>query len=422
MSARSFPAIRRRSCRSCGATLARTVVDLGATPLANSYLTADELDGMEPSYPLRARICGECLLMQLDDYEAPETIFGEYAYFSSYSDSWLEHSRRWADEAVQRFGLGPQSRVVELASNDGYLLQYLQGHGVPVLGVEPARNVAAVAEQRGIPTVAKFFGRALARELAASSQADLVIANNVLAHVPDLDDFIGGIAILLAPGGTLTVEFPHVAELVADVQFDTIYHEHFSYFSLHSAAAAFAARGLEIVDVERLPTHGGSLRIHVRHAGAAPATSHAGGAERVATLLEDERDGGLHDPATYARLAERAPGVRRALRRFLDEQAEAGRSVAAYGAAAKGNTLLNYCGLGQLDIGFCVDRNPHKQGTWLPGSRIPVLAPDAIDEHRPDVILILPWNLREEVVGQLDRIRAWGGSFAWRTADGVATG
>jgi SAM-dependent methyltransferase len=404
-------------CRSCGEAVGEPLVELGATPLANSFLRERDLRAMEPTYPLRLRMCASCGLLQLEDYEAPETIFSEYAYLSSFSDTWLEHCRRFVADAVERFRLGPTSRIVEIASNDGCLLAGFVERGIPALGVEPAANVAAHAERRGVPTRIAFFGRALARELAAERSADLVIANNVLAHVPDLDDFVGGLTILLAPDGTLTIEFPHVERLVADVQFDTIYHEHFSYFTLLSAQRALARHGLAVVDVDELPTHGGSLRVHGRHAARGDAATPA-----VADLLDRERAAGLDGPEPYRELARNAAAVRRSLMRFVAERRDAGERIAAYGAAAKGNTLLNYCGLGPEDVELCVDRNPLKQGTLLPGSRIPVGAPELLDEVRPDVVLILPWNLRDEVMAQLAHVRGWGGEFAWRTGDGVAVG
>jgi SAM-dependent methyltransferase len=403
-------------CRSCGEPLGEPLLDLGATPLANSFLGEEELRAMEPTYPLRLRMCESCGLLQLEDYETPETIFSSYPYFSSFSDTWVEHCRRYAETAVARFGLGARSRVVEIASNDGCLLEHFLARGIPALGVEPAANVAAAAERRGVRTRIGFFGRALARELAAERPADLIVANNVLAHVPDLDDFIAGLAILLAPGGRVTIEFPHVERLLADAQFDTIYHEHYSYFTLTAARAALARHGLAAVEVEELPTHGGSLRVHARHErdGGAGATLQA--------LLRREREAGLDTPAPVRDLAGRAAAARRALMRFFAERRERGQRIAAYGAAAKGNTLLNYCGLGPEDIEFCMDRSPHKQGTWLPGSRIPVLTPEALARARPDVVFILPWNLRAEIVEQLAELRTWGGEFAWREGEGVGLG
>ncbi len=403
-------------CRSCGAPLERVLADLGATPLANAFLRPEELDRMEPTYPLRALVCDACWLVQLDAYEAPETIFSDYAYFSSFSDTWLAHAQAYAAMAVDRFGLDESSRVVELASNDGYLLQYLATAGIPVLGVEPAANVASAARAKGIETVIRFFGVSVARELAASRAADLIIANNVLAHVPDLDGFVSGMAVLLAPQGTITIEFPHLEHLIADVQFDTIYHEHFSYFSFTTAQDVFARRGLEVFDVEEIPTHGGSLRIYVRHAGDAsrPVT------EQARALAEREIGMGLRGPDAFQAFAAATSAARQAVRRFFLEERAAGRRVAAYGAAAKGNTLVNYCGIGPEELAYCVDRNPHKQGTFLPGSRIPVRPPTAFETDPPDTVFIFPWNLRDEVMDQLAAFREHGGRFAWRSRDGVA--
>ena len=383
-------------------------------PLANAFLSAEGLDAMEPHYPLRLRVCGRCLLLQLEDYEAPETIFSDYAYFSSYSTTWIEHSRRFAEEAIGRFGLGPESHVVEVGSNDGYLLRWFLERQIPALGIEPAANVAAEAERRGVRTLVRFFGRAVGRELAASARADLIVANNVLAHVPNLDDFVGGFALLLAPEGTLTIEFPHVQRLLEEVQFDTIYHEHFSYFTLLTAEDVLARRDLAVVDVDELPTHGGSLRLYVRHADAAEAPS-----DRVTALRERERSLGLDDLGRFDELGVRSRELRQRIRRFFVERCGDGERVVGYGAAAKGSTLVNYCGLGPDELAFCVDRNPRKQGTWLPGSRIPVRAPEDLARAEPDVVMILAWNLREEVMEQLAPIREWGGRFAWRSADGV---
>jgi SAM-dependent methyltransferase len=414
----------RHRCRFCAAPLALTFADLGVSPLANSYLAAEDLDRSETFYPLHAQVCTACWLVQLPEVERAEAIFSDYAYFSSYSESWLRHCERYAEMTIERFGLGETSRVVEVASNDGYLLRFFAERGVPVLGIEPAANVAAAAEAAGIPTVVRFFGCELATELKAvdarllpsggnSSDlsgergADLMAANNVLAHVPDLNDFVAGFRTLLAPGGVATFEFPHLLRLVENSQFDTIYHEHFSYFSLHAAQRVFARHGLTVFDVEELPTHGGSLRLFCRHADndALPV------APRVEALLETERQAGLLGEEPYRAFAERVCAVKRGLLRFLLDARERGETVAGYGAPAKGNTLLNYCGVGPDLLPYTVDRSPHKQGRYLPGTRIPIHSPAEIRRRRPDYLLILPWNLRDEIAGQMADVRDWGGRF-----------
>ncbi len=398
----------RLACRFCGAPLSHLFVDLGASPLANSYLEPADLVRAEPFFPLAVYVCGECLLVQLPEAERPEAIFSDYAYFSSFSESWLRHAEAYAAAMIERFGFGPGHQVVEIASNDGYLLRWFQERGVPVLGVEPAANVAAAAEAAGIPTLVKFFGAATARELvAAGTRADLLVGNNVLAHVPDLNDFVAGLKILLGPSGVLTMEFPHLLRLMDEDQFDTIYHEHYSYFSFATVRRVFAAHGLTLFDVEELPTHGGSLRIYVRHDedGSKPV------GERVAALLARETAAGLGRLATYRSFGERVQRVKRGLLRFLIDSKEAGKSIAAYGAPAKGNTLLNYCGIRTDFLDYTVDRSPHKQGRYLPGVRIPIHGPDRLRETRPDYVLILPWNLKEEIVGQMEDVRSWGGRF-----------
>lgn len=396
------------ACRFCGAPLEHTFCDLGMSPLSNAFLTADQLNAMEPFYPLRVYVCGSCFLVQLQQFQSPQQIFGDYAYFSSYSDSWLAHAQAYARLTLERFRLGAGSRVVEVACNDGYLLQFFREAGVPVLGIEPARNVAAAAEAKGIPTICEFFGGALGARLAAEGrQADLLVANNVLAHVPDLNDFVEGIRQALKAGGAATLEFPHLLELIDHGEFDTIYHEHFSYFSLFSVEKVLAAHGLAVFDVERLPTHGGSLRAYCGHAGIAGHSS----STRVAALREREQAAGLHTLAAYADFGRKAQRVKRKLLAFLIEAKEQGRAVAGYGAPAKGNTLLNYCGIRTDLLEYTVDRNPHKQGRFLPGTHIPIYAPDRIAQRRPDYVLILPWNLKEEIVTQMDAIRGWGGRF-----------
>jgi SAM-dependent methyltransferase len=400
-------------CRFCSAPLEHVFADLGMSPLANSYLTPEQANGMEPFYPLRALVCASCHLVQLEEYETPQHIFGDYAYFSSYSTSWLEHSRRYVEQMVERFGLDHSSHVVELASNDGYLLQYFHERGVPVLGIEPAANVAKVALQKGIPTLVEFFGVETAESLAAESHADLLLGNNVLAHVPDLNDFVGGMKVLLRPGGVITMEFPHLLRLMEDNQWDTIYHEHFSYFSFQTVSRVFEAHGLRLFDVEELPTHGGSLRIYGADADDAGKEQ----TERAGELLERERAAGFDELETYTRYGERVQADKRDILAFLIEQKGEGRRMAGYGAPAKGNTLLNYCGIGTDFLAYTCDLNPHKQDHLLPGSHIPIRAPDALRQDKPDVVLILPWNLKDEIVEQLSFIREWGGRFAARAPE-----
>jgi SAM-dependent methyltransferase len=392
-------------CRLCGTPLRQTFVDLGLSPLANSYLASEDLAQGELFFPLHVYVCEQCLLVQLPMAATPEEIFSDYAYFSSFSDSWLEHARRYVDAAVERFALGRESRVVEIASNDGYLLQYFVERGIPVLGIEPAANVAAAAVERGIPTSVEFFGAEVGSRLALEQQADLVLGNNVLAHVPDVHDLVEGMRLLLKPEGTITMEFPHLLRLILERQFDTIYHEHYSYFSLLTAERLFGEHGLEVFDVEELPTHGGSLRIYARHAGLGEPE------ERLVALRDVERAQGLHELDAYLDFEEAARSVKRDLLAFLIAAREDGRSVAAYGAAAKGNTLLNYCGIRADLVDYVVDRSPHKQGRFLPGTRIPIGPPEQVLETRPDYLLILPWNLRAEIVEQMSAVREWGCRF-----------
>jgi SAM-dependent methyltransferase len=399
------------ACRLCGAPLEHVVADLGMSPVANDFLREEDLGRMEPYYPLCALVCAQCLLVQLEAFEPPERIFSdEYAYFSSYSQGWLDHARQYADAVVERFGLDAKSKVVEIASNDGYLLQYFVERGIPVLGVEPTANTAAAAITKGVPTEVRFFGVDAAKDLRGEHTADLIAANNVLAHVPDLNDFVAGLALLLAPEGVLTIEFPHLLRLLEEAQFDTIYHEHFSYFSLLTASRALERHGLTIFDVEELPTHGGSLRIYAAHVPRPPG-------ERVVALRERERAAGIEELATYLAFAERVRREKREIVRFFAEQKDAGMSIAGYGAPAKGNTLLNYCGIGRDFIDYTVDLNPHKQGRYLPGTHIPIRDPDEIRRTRPDLVVILPWNLRDEVMEQLAFIREWGGRFAARSPE-----
>jgi 2-polyprenyl-3-methyl-5-hydroxy-6-metoxy-1,4-benzoquinol methylase len=395
-------------CRFCEATLTRSFVDLGMSPLSNAYLTGEQLSYMEPFYPLRAFVCDSCFLVQLEQYETPAHLFGDYAYFSSYAESWLAHARMYVDSMIDRFGLNSTSQVVEIASNDGYLLQYFQQKDVPVLGVEPAANVAAVARAAGIPTMVKFFGVETARELASEGHsADLLIGNNVLAHVPDLNDFVAGFRKLLKVDGIVTLEFPHLLELVLRNEFDTIYHEHFSYFSFLTAESVLAKHGLTVFDVQQLPTHGGSLRLFARNTNDAsrPVTP------ALALLRELELDAGLRRVETYGRFAEQVKETKRNLLEFLIAAKRAGKSIVGYGAPAKGNTLLNYCGIGNDFLDYTVDRNPRKQGRYLPGSHLPICNPDRVRETRPDYLLILPWNLKDEIMQQMAFVREWGGRF-----------
>lgn len=396
-------------CRSCGAGLRHTVVDLGMSPLCQTQISAAELNKGENFYPLHVYVCDSCWLVQLQEYVAPDVIFSRhYPYFSSFSDSWVEHARGYVEHMVRDFGLGKESFVVELASNDGYLLQHVQRAGIRCLGIEPTASTAGAALQKGIPTLQEFFGLGLAKRVASESgRADVIVGNNVLAHVPDLNGFVAGIAALLKPDGVGTFEFPHLMQLMEHNQFDTIYHEHFSYFSLTAVQAVFHRHGLQVFDVRELPTHGGSLRVYVQPAESA---SHPV-SERVGILLATERRVGLCDLAYYGRFQERVHATKRQLLSFLIEARNAGKRVAGYGAPGKGNTLLNYCGIGTDFLDFTVDRNPAKKGTWTPGTRIPILDPDAILERRPDYVLILPWNLKDEIMGKMGAVRDWGGRF-----------
>jgi SAM-dependent methyltransferase len=400
-------------CRFCSAPLEVVFADLGMSPLANSFLAPERAEDMEPFYPLCARVCDRCFLVQLPQFETPDQIFSDYAYFSSYSSSWLEHCRRYCEQMVQRFDLDRDSRVVEVASNDGYLLQFFREREIPVLGVEPAANVAEVAIAKGVPTRTDFFGRETARALAGEFSADLLLGNNVLAHVPDLNDFVAGMKIMLKPGGVITMEFPHLMRLVEENQWDTIYHEHFSYFSFLTASRVFEAHGLRLFDVEELSTHGGSLRIYGCHAEDSdrPRT------EAAAGLLERERAAGYEQLSTYRGFGAGVEADKRQILAFLIGLKAQGLSLAGYGAPAKGNTLLNYCGVRRDLLDYTCDLNPHKQGRFLPGSHIPIRSPDVIREQRPDVVLILPWNLKDEVIEQLAFIREWGGRFAARTPE-----
>jgi SAM-dependent methyltransferase len=395
-------------CRFCGTVLSHTFVDLGMSPLCESFLTREQLNQMEPFYPLHAYVCARCFLVQVEEYVRPERIFDDYAYFSSYSDAWLRHAQSYTDMIVSRLSLDAQSHVVELGSNDGYLLQYFVARGVPALGVEPASNVAAAAVAKGIPTTTRLFGRETAKALVAEGkQADLIIGNNVLAQVTDLNGFVAGMKTLLKPGGVITMEFPHLLRLIDENQFDTIYHEHFSYFSLMVAQQIFAAHELTLFDVEELWTHGGSLRIYARHA---EDTSRPTG-PRVAALLAREKAAGLDRLERYSAFTEQVEETKRKLLQFLITARREGKTVAGYGAPGKGNTLLNYCGIRTDFVDYTVDRNPYKHGRFLPGTHIPIFEPEKIKETRPDYLLILPWNLKDEIMGQMAEIRTWGGQF-----------
>jgi SAM-dependent methyltransferase len=391
-------------CRLCGAGLRRTFVDLGMSPPCESFLDADDLNRMEPFYPLHVRICDDCLLVQLEAYVPAEEIFGgDYAYFSAYSASWVEHARVYTEQMIERLGLSPASLVVELASNDGYLLQHFSARKIPALGIDPARNVAEAAHARGVETLVDFFNAELAaRVVAERGEADLIVANNVLAHVPDVNDFVEGIRVLLARDGAATIEVPHLVRLVEGLQFDTIYHEHYSYFSFRTLVRLFAAHDLEVFDVEELPSHGGSLRVFVRHPVGEPEPS-------VDALLEREHASGYDTIDGYDGFADRVAETKRRLLDLLIALRGAGRQIVGYGAPGKGNTLLNYCGIRTDFLEYTVDANPGKHGKFLPGTHIPIHAPTRIEETRPDFILILPWNLKREISAQLEYVRAWGG-------------
>lgn len=400
--------MKDEKCRFCGTVLSLSFCDLGCTPPSNAFLSEKQLHTSETYYPLNALICESCFLVQLPQYQRPEEIFKEYPYFSSYSKSWISHVKAYVAQAVKRFKLNQSSQVVEIASNDGYLLQHFKRLDIPTLGVEPAENVAAAAIKEGISTRVGFFGVEMAREMSEEGiSADLLIANNVLAHVPELHDFVAGLKLLLKPGGRITLEFPHIKQLIEKRQFDTIYHEHFSYFSLITADKVFARHHLKIYDVEQMGTHGGSLRVYLCHDDdkTGPVS------EAVLALRLKEIDAGLNRLETYAAFAEQVEEVRLSFLAFLVSMRFDGKTVAAYGAPAKGNTLLNFCGIRRDMLAYTVDRNPYKQGRFLPGSRIPIYHPDKIKETKPDYLVILPWNLREEVMDQMSFIRKWHGKF-----------
>jgi SAM-dependent methyltransferase len=396
-------------CRACGGRLSVTMADLGMQPPSNAFLESMDAAREEKRYPLRAKVCERCRLVQLDYDVAPQELFRNYVYFSSYSDDWLAHAARYCEMARRRFALDAHSLVVEIASNDGYLLKNFVAMGIPVLGIDPSDTVAADAEKIGVPTLVEFFGETLARQLAGEGRrADLIIGNNVLAHVPLLNDFVAGLALLLKPEGTVTIEFPHLLQLIEHVEFDTIYHEHYSYISLLAIEQVFGRHGLRIYDAERLPTHGGSLRVFASHAARARLADSA----VLSAVRAQEQAAGLNDLDTYRRFAERVETCRRSLLDFLARANDEGKVVAAYGAAAKGNTLLNFCGVTPESIPMVADRNPHKQSKLLPGTHIPVVSPEQLMQAAPDYVLVLPWNLQDEIRRQLEGIRAWGGRFA----------
>lgn len=396
------------NCRFCNSPLQHTLVDLGMSPLCESYLTAEQLNRMEPFYPLHVHVCATCFLAQLEEYVSPEEIFTEYAYFSSYADSWLQHAKNYTDLMCESFGINTNSFVIELASNDGYLLQYFVEKGIQVLGIEPARNVAKVAIEKGIPTLIEFFGEQMAKKLVAQGKkADLILGNNVLAQVPALNDFVQGMKVLLKPQGIITMEFPHLVRLMEENQFDTIYHEHFSYFSFIAVEKIFAAHSLTIFDVEELPTHGGSLRIYARHSEdeARPVS------ERAGELKKREELVGLKKMERYFAFSEQVKETKRKLLDFLIRAKRQGKTICGYGAPGKGNTLLNYCGIRTDFLDYTVDRNPYKHGKFTPGTHIPIFPPDKINETRPDYLFILPWNFKDEIMNQMSYIREWGGRF-----------
>ncbi len=399
--------MKKRKCRFCNAELRHSFADLGMSPLSNSYLKEEQLHTMEPFFPLHAYVCDACYLVQLEEFQTPSDIFSDYAYFSSYSDAWLAHARNYAEHIVSDFDIGGSSLVVELASNDGYLLKYFAERDIPVLGIEPAANVAEVAVAKGVPTLVKFFGEETAKALAGEGRrADLVIGNNVLAHVPDINDFVLGMKTLLKEDGMITMEFPHLLKLMDENQFDTIYHEHFSYLSLTTVEEIFSSHGLMIFDVRELPTHGGSLRIYACHQEREKQVS-----AKVMSLREKEMKAGLREIGAYTRFAGQVRETKRKLLSFLIGEKNKGKVIVGYGAPAKGNTLLNYCGIRTDFLEYTVDASPHKQGLYLPGTHIPVHAPQKIFETRPDYVLILPWNIKDEIMKQMEEIRTWGGRF-----------
>ncbi len=404
----SLPEASHPRCRFDGLPLRHTFVDLGTSPLSNAFLSRAQIGKAERIYPLHAFVCEHCFLVQLEQFETPASIFGDYAYFSSVSETWLRHARDFAVHETERLGLDAHSLVLEVGSNDGYLLQFFQRQGIPVLGIDPATNVAQAARDKGVPTRTAFFGVQTARALAVEGyHADLVVGNNVLAHVPELNDFVAGLALALKPEGVLCLEFPHLLQLMREGQFDTIYHEHFSYFSLLTAETVLRAHGLTIFDVEELPTHGGSLRLYAAHSGSERALP----GERVGLLRRQEQSAGLGRLDTYFSFGEQVKQAKRQVLDFLIGAKNSGKSIVAYGAAAKGNTLLNYCGIRSDFLDYVVDLSPHKQGLFLPGTRLPIFSPGKVYETKPDYLLILPWNIKDEIMQQMAGLRAWGGQF-----------
>ncbi len=396
------------ACRFCGDQLSLTFVDLGLSPLSNSFLNASQLQAQEPVFPLHVFVCGSCFLVQLEEFESPQNIFSDYAYFSSFSDAWLQHAKGYVEEMTVRFKISSSHRVIEIASNDGYLLQYFKEKNVPVLGIEPAANVADVAKKKGIPTLVKFFGVETAQELRSKGEtADLLLGNNVLAHVPDINDFVAGLKLALKPSGVITMEFPHLLKLIELNQFDTIYHEHFSYLAFFVVEKIFAKHGLVLFDVEELSTHGGSLRIFARHTENKSLEI----SERVELMKKKEKAAGLDQIESYFSFQKKADKARTGLLDFLTRCKKDGKQVVGYGAPAKGNTLLNFCGIRADHLPYTVDRSPYKQGRFLPGTHIPIYSPEKIKESKPDYLLILPWNLKEEIMSQMSSIREWGGEF-----------
>ena len=395
-------------CRFCGSELNQNFVDLGMSPLSNSYLNAEQINQKEPFYPLHVFVCNNCLLVQLEEFESPQNIFTNYAYFSSYSKTWLEHAQEYVNMMISRFGFDEKSRIIEIASNDGYLLQYFKEKKIPILGIEPAVNVGEVAEKKGIPTIFKFFGTETAKKLANSDKkADLLLGNNVLAHVPNLNDFVKGLKILLKPNGVITMEFPHLLQLIQQNQFDTIYHEHFSYFSFLVVQKIFSSHQLTIFDVDEIPTHGGSLRIYAKH----EENQELKVSENILKLIKKEYEFGLDKIITYSNFQKKVELLKQQICKFFISIKKEGKTIIGYGAPAKGNTLLNYCEIGNEVINYTVDKNPHKQGLFLPGTHIPIESPEKIKITKPDYILILPWNLKDEIIQQIDFIREWGGKF-----------
>ncbi len=397
-----------RQCKICKTTLSRTFIDLGMSPMANSYLSQSDLIDGEMYYPLKVYICEHCLLVQLEEFKSPKAIFSNYSYFSSFSDTWLEHCKSYAEMMLSRFEYGPNSQIIEVASNDGYLLKYFQSAGIPLLGIEPASNIAEVAIRNGIPTITQFWGRSLAESLAKEGiLADLIIGNNVLAHVPDVHDFVSGLKLALKPNGVITMEFPHLLKLIKENQFDTIYHEHFSYFSFMVVQKLFQKHGLEIFDVDELPTHGGSLRIYARHLQDSSKRIR----NSVKELIRREIEAKLNELSTYNDFAVRVKKIKLSVLELFNHLSNQGKTIVGYGAPAKGNTFLNYCSIGREFLKFTTDRSPYKQGKFLPGTHIPILAPEEIAKFKPDYIFILPWNLQHEITQELNYIRKWNGKF-----------